>query len=184
MKKYYFSLYEIAVLSLLGALTGVLQKSLQLPIGVPGHTGIYLVIPIIIGVAVVQKLGSGTYIGLIFGLISAFLGAGGDTSGYVVFLRYFMMGVTADLLAIPFRGHLDNIFVGIIVGAISNISKLAVMYVIDTLLGLPMGFILLGLGTACIFHVVFGGIGGAISSLVLGRLYKSGVIRKHELPAD
>lgn len=183
MKKYYFSLYEIAVLSLLGALTGVLEKSLQLPLGIPGHTGIYLVIPIIIGVAVVQKLGSGTYIGLIFGLIAAFLGAG-DNSGYAVFLRYFMMGASADIMAIAFRGHLDNIFVGIIIGSVSNFSKLAVMYVIDTLLGLPMGFILLGLGTACIFHVIFGSIGGAISSLVLGRLYRSGVIRKNDVPTD
>lgn len=183
MKRFYFSLYEIVVLSLLGALTAVLQVALRLPLGIPGHTGIYLVIPLIIGVALVPKLGAGTYMGLIFGILSAFVGAG-DNPDYAVFLRYFVMGVSADLLSVPFRGHIDNVFVGTILGAVSNLSKLAVMYAIDVLLGLPMGFILLGLGTACIFHVIFGSIGGAISSLVLSRLYKSGVVRKNEPSTD
>ena len=179
MKKFYFSLYEIVVLSLLGALTAVLQVGLRLPLGIPGHTGIYLVVPLIIGVALVPKFGSGTYMGLIFGLLSAFVGAGSNPD-YSVFLRYFMMGFAADVMSIAFRGYLDNIFVGVIIGAVSNFSKLAIMYVIDVVLGLPMGFILLGLGTAFIFHIIFGAIGGLIAALVLNRLYKSGVIRKNE----
>jgi hypothetical protein len=182
MSKRYFSLYEITVMSLLGALTAVLQIALRLPLGVAGHTGIYLVIPIIIGVAIVRKPGSGTYIGLIFGLISAFYGAG-DNPDYAVFFRYFAMGFSVDVLAIPFRGYLDNPLVGIILGTVSNVSKLAVMFVIDTMIGMPMGFLVLGLGTACILHVIFGAIGGILSALVLKRLYKGGVIRKNEQPA-
>ncbi len=179
MKKRYFSIYEITVMSLLGALTAVLQVALRIPMGVAGHTGIYLVIPIIIGVAIVRKPGAGTYIGLIFGLISAFYG-GGDNPDYAVFFRYFAMGFSVDVLAIPFKGHLDNPFVGIILGMASNVSKLIVMFVIDTLIGMPMGFLVLGLGTVSVLHMIFGAIGGLLSALVLKRLYKGGVIRKQD----
>jgi uncharacterized membrane protein len=163
MRKFYFSIYELTVLSLLGALAAVLQIVLRIPLQVPGHTGVYLVVPLIIGIAIVQKPLAGTYMGLIFGVLSAFNGGGGHNPTFEVFIRYFAMGIALDVFALPFKGYLDNIFVGVILGCAANLSKFAVNYVFGSLVGIPMSFLVLGLGAACMFHIVFGGIGGALS---------------------
>ena len=54
-KKPYFSLHEIALLSLCAALIVVLNTTFTLPLNIPGHTGIYWVVPVIIGVGIVKK---------------------------------------------------------------------------------------------------------------------------------
>jgi hypothetical protein len=77
MRKAYFSLYEIAVLSLLGALVFILRTALRMPLRIPGHTGIFWVVPVILGVGIVRKLGAGSYVGLISGLLASFFGFGG-----------------------------------------------------------------------------------------------------------
>jgi hypothetical protein len=182
MRKFYFSLYELTLLSLLGALTAVMQVTLRLPLHIPGHTGIYLVIPIILGAGIVKKPGAAAYVGLIFGILSSFSGTG--NSDVSVLFRYLAMGIGIDIAALLFRGHLDNIFVGLILGAVGNLSKMIVMYYIDTLLGIPQNILIIGIGTAAIFHLTFGGLGGIISAALLNRLYRTGVIRKNEPDTD
>ena len=51
-----------------------------------------------------------------------------------------------EVTDVPFRGYLDNIFVGVIIGAVSNFSKLAIMYVIDVALGCRWALSFWGLG--------------------------------------
>jgi hypothetical protein len=176
MRKAYFSLYEIAVLSLLGALVFILRTALRMPLRIPGHTGIFWVVPVILGVGIVRKLGAGSYVGLISGLLASFFGFG----GFHVFdlFKYLMLGVTIDLLAVPFAEHLDKPAVGLILGAAGNLSKMVVNYYVHILLGVPAIFIMLGIGFASVSHFIFGGLGGIISALLLARLYKSGVIKK------
>jgi uncharacterized membrane protein len=95
MRKAYFSLYEIAVLSLLGALVFILRTVLRIPLHIPGHTGIFWVVPVIMGVAIVRKFGAGTYIGFISGTLASFFGLG----GFHIFdlFKYLIMGMTIDL---------------------------------------------------------------------------------------
>jgi len=73
-KKPYFSLYEIALLSLCAALVFVMNTAFTLPLSIPGHTGIYWVVPVIIGVGIVKKPGAGTYIGFISGILATLFG--------------------------------------------------------------------------------------------------------------
>jgi hypothetical protein len=182
MKKSYFSLYDISVLSLLGALTFVLQTVLRLPLQIPGHAGIYLVVPIIVGVGILEKPGSATYIGLIFGLLSAFFGS--SNADVFSFFRYFAMGLTIDLVSLAFRNHLNVLLVGFIIGASGNLAKMVVNYYIDTTLGIPAAFIVIGLGLTSLFHLAFGGIGGIVAAATLDGLYKAGVIKKHDPAPD
>ena len=44
VKKPYFSLYKIALLSLCAALVFVMNTTFTLPLTIPGHTGIYWVV--------------------------------------------------------------------------------------------------------------------------------------------
>lgn len=178
MRKAYFSLYEIAVLSLLGALVFILRTVLRIPLHIPGHTGIFWVVPVIMGVAIVRKFGAGTYIGFISGILASFFGLG----GFHIFdlFKYLVMGVTIDLLTVPFAKHLDNPAIGFILGAAGNLSKMVVNYYVHLTLGVPAVFILIGIGFASLSHFIFGGLGGIISALILARLYKSRVIKRNE----
>lgn len=166
------------MLSLLAALVFILRVYLRVPMHLPGKSGLFWVIPIIIGVAVVSKPGSGTYVGFISGILAAFLGMG--DSGVFDFFKYLTMGISIDVMGLFFRGRLDNPLVGILIGVVGNLSKMIVNYYIDVSLGVPSTFILVGIGTASVTHFIFGGIGGLVAALLLGRLYRAGVIKKNE----
>jgi hypothetical protein len=66
---------------------------------------------------------------------------------------------------------MDNIIVGFLVGALGNIPKGVVnvsvgLYVLQS----NAHVVLLGLSTVLGFHLVFGGIGGILSAIILNRV--------------
>jgi len=178
VKKPYFSLYEIALLSLCAALVFVMNTTFTLPLTLPGHTGIYWVVPVIIGVGIVKKPGAGTYIGLISGILATLFGV--DTLHIFNILIYTALGGTIDLVGLFLFYRLDHPAVGFIAGAAGNLAKMVVNYTLQTFLGIPAVFIIIGIGAASISHFIFGGIGGIIAALVLRRLLKAGVITRDE----
>lgn len=182
MKKTYFTLYDIAVLSMLGALVFILRMSLRIPMHLSGKSGIFWVVPIIIGIGVVKKFGAGTYIGIVSGVLASFFGMG--TPDVFDIFKYVTMGLSIDIFAIAFRGHLDSPLVGAILGAAGNLSKMVVNYYIDTTLGVPANYVLVGIGFSSVSHFIFGATGGIIAAIILGRLYRSGVVVKDERTAD
>lgn len=175
-KKSYFSLNEIALLSLCAALVFVMNTAFSLPLTLPGHTGIYWVVPVIIGVGIVKKPGAGTYIGLISGILATLFGV--DTLHIFNIFIYTALGGVIDLIGFFLLYHLDNPVAGFVAGAAGNLAKMVVNYFLQTFLGIPAVFIIIGIGTASISHFIFGGIGGIIAAVVLARLYKAGVIAR------
>ena len=176
MKRPNFSLSEVTLLSLMAALVYVLRALIKTPIRLPGHNGVLWVIPIILGVGIVKKTGSATYVGALAGVMISFLGASNE--GPFKIPEYLVMGLTIDILAAMFRGHMDNLLAGFIVGAIGNLAKLAINYIVTILSGIPANFILAGLGLAATSHLIFGGLGGFFSALILGRLIKSKLLHR------
>ncbi len=161
----YFSVRQIAFLSVMGAFSCILD-SFHIPLHTPGNHSIFWVIPIIFGVGMVKKLGSATCVGFIGGILIAFTGL--EPIGPFVVLEYLAMGFMIDILAAVFRGHIGNIVVGFVIGAAGSLSKLAVHYPVVLLLGMTRGrLILVGFGVAMISYFVFGGLGGAITSIIL-----------------
>ncbi len=176
-RKGYFSLYELALLSTCGALVFVLKIALKVPIHVPGHSGIFWVIPIILGVGIVKKFGSGTYIGFISGILVSLFGLSGL---YMFdFFEYLSMGMTIDFVGLLFSYAFDRPTVGFIAGAVGNIVKMVVNFAVQMVFGIPATFILIGIGLASVTHLVFGGLGGIFAALVLARLARAGVIPDH-----
>lgn len=172
--KKYFSLNEIALMSICGAMIFVMKIVFKVPVHIPGHTGIFWVIPMIVGIAIVRKPGTGTYIGLISGLLGSFFGLG----AFHVFdiFSYLTIGVVADICGVLFSYRFDSLAVGIITGAVSNVIKMVIHYSVEILLGLPQYFIILGIGVSSVTYLVFGGLGGLISVFIVRRLTRAGVI--------
>jgi ABC-type thiamin/hydroxymethylpyrimidine transport system permease subunit len=174
VKAPYFSLHEVALLSLCGALIFVLKTALKIPLHMPGHSGIFWVIPLIIGTAIVRKPGAGTYIGMVSGLLASFFGLGALHVFDLV--KYLAMGITVDIVALFFGYRLDNPGVGFIAGAAGNMVKMGANYSVHLLLGVPATFIVIGIGLSAVSHLVFGGLGGVIAALVNQRLLRAGVV--------
>lgn len=167
-RKKYFLVYEIAFLSLMAALVYVLKTFFRTPMQLPGHTAIFWVIPFIIGIGLTRKFGAGTYIGVLSGLLIGLVG-GADTGPLKVF-EYTAMGFTMDVLALAFKGHLTNPLVGLILGAFGSFVKLLVNYTITGLIAQNANVILVGIGLAGAVHLIFGGAGGVIASIILNRI--------------
>jgi hypothetical protein len=164
----YFLVYEISFLSLMAALVYVFKAFFKTPIGLPAHTAIVWVIPFIIGIGLTKKFGSGTYIGVLSGLL---LGALGMTDkGLFEVFEYAAMGITMDILAVAFRGHLGNILVGCVLGAFGSFDKTMVNYYITSMIGQNAHILLVGIGIAGTSSLIFGGAGGIISSLIVNRV--------------
>jgi hypothetical protein len=177
-KQPYFSLYELSVLSICGGLIFVLKTAFKIPLRVPGHSGIFWVIPVIFAVAVVRKPGSGTYVGAISGLLTAFFGM--DPLGWLDGITYFTLGAAVDIEGFIFRYRFDNPAIGFVVGVSSNLAKMMVNYAIQLALGVLPVFILLGIGITSVTHLVFGGLGGIIAAVIVARLIKAGIIAGYD----
>ncbi|WP_298667290.1 ECF transporter S component [uncultured Methanofollis sp.] len=174
----YFSLYETAVLSLCGAFVFVAKTVVKIPLHFPGHSGIFIAIPFIIGAGLVKKPGAATYIGLIAGLLFSFFGL--EPLHLFDVFKYVAMGLVVDAVSVLFAFRMENLAIGFIAGAAGNIAKMAVNYSVHILLGVPATFIILGIGISSVTFLVCGGIGGAIGALVIGRLLRAGVIGGHD----
>ena len=168
-RKKYFLVYEVSFLSLMAALVYVFKTYFRTPIQLPGHTAIFWVIPFIIGIGLTKKFGSGTYIGILSGLLIGFVGMA-DTGVFKVF-EYTAMGLTMDILALAFKDHLTNILVGFILGAFGSFDKMIVNYSITSALSVNANILLVGIGIAGASHLIFGGAGGVISAIVLNRIH-------------
>jgi len=136
----YFSLYEIALLSLFGALVFVLRTAIIVPIHVPGSSGIFWVLPLIVGTAIVRKPGAGTYAGLVSGILASFFGI--EPLHVFDVFKYTAMGITIDLVSMAFGYRLENPVVGFVAGAAGNVVKMVVNYAVHLLLGVQGVFIL------------------------------------------
>jgi hypothetical protein len=167
-RKKYFVVYEVCFLSLMAALVYVLKAFFKTPMKLPGHTAIFWVIPFIIGIGLTRKFGSGTYIGVLSGLLLGIIG--GADKGFLEVFEYIAMGFTMDILAVVFKGHLGNVLVGVILGAFGSFDKMLVNYYITSAIGQNANILLAGIGVAGASHLIFGGAGGVISSVVLNRV--------------
>ncbi len=167
-QKKYFLVYEVSFLSLMAALVYVFKTYFRTPIQLPGHTAIFWVIPFIIGIGLTRKFGAVTYIGVLSGLLIGFVGMA-DTGPFKVF-EYTAMGLTMDVLALGFKGHLTNPLVGLILGAFGSFDKMIVNYGITSALSVNANVLLVGIGIAGASHLIFGGAGGVISGIVLNRI--------------
>jgi hypothetical protein len=174
----YFTLNDIVMLSMLAALVFALRVYLRIPMHLPGKSGIFWVVPIIIGLGITGKPGSATYIGILSGIMAALFGMGDN--GVLEGINYLVMGIAIDVAAFFFRGRLDNVLVGVLMGMMGNLAKLVSNSYLDISMGVPAAYVVVGMAMTIGTHVLFGGLGGGLAAVLLGRLYKSGIVERNE----
>jgi len=159
---------ELVVLALIAALLVGTKIVLNLPLRVPGHSGIFWMAYLVIGRGLVRKRGAGAMLGFVSGLLAVLIVGGRE--GLLVWVKYFAPGVVMDLGAAMSHEHLESPLIGLLIGATANVAKLTSSLIVSLLLGIPAGYLAIGLGLAATTHVVFGAVGGWLGALVLRSL--------------
>ena len=178
VKNSYFTLNEIALMSLMGAIIFVMKMALRMPLHIPGHTGIFLVIPVIVGVAIIRKFGSGTYIGIVSGILISFFGIGG-MHVFDIF-QYTAFGASIGLVGYLLQYRFDSTPVSILAGITGSISGMLVNFAVHLAIGVPFVVVVVSAGISSVSHLIFGALGGLISGYLVIRLIKAGVITKDD----
>lgn len=165
-----FSTQDLVVLALFAALIALSKAVLRVPIHVPGHTGITWMAILLVGRALVRRRWAGTMLGLVSGIIAVALVGGRE--GLLLWVKYLTPGMVMDLAAFLSAERLGNPIVGAIAGAVANTAKLVTSLIVSLALGIPTGYIALGLGLSATTHVVFGALGGWLGATVFALLQR------------
>jgi hypothetical protein len=168
------SLRSRIVIALVAAMIVTAKFYFRVPIGVPGHSGVFWMALLLIGVGMVRRPGAGTLIGFLSGILAIAVLPGRE--GILIGLKYFAPGVVMDIMWTTFGGRFDRVAVAVLAGAAANVAKLTTSYVIGLLAGIPHGYLALGLGIAATTHLFFGGLGGWVGCITLRKLERTGVI--------
>ena len=164
-KRRLFTTQDLVVLALFAALVALSKVVLRMPIHVPGHSGITWMAILLVGRGLVRRPWAGTVLGFVSGIIA--VAVVGGREGLLLWLKYLAPGAMMDLAALLSREHLGNPFVGAVAGAAANTAKLVTSLLVSLALGIPTGYLALGLGLSATTHVVFGALGGWLGTLVL-----------------
>ncbi len=164
-KRRLFTTQDLVVLALFAALVALSKVVLRMPIHVPGHSGITWMAILLVGRGLVRRPWAGTVLGFVSGIIA--VAVVGGREGLLLWLKYLAPGAMMDLTALLSREHLGNPFVGAVAGAAANTAKLVTSLLVSLALGIPTGYLALGLGLSATTHVVFGALGGWLGTLVL-----------------
>ena len=172
VKKTRFSTFELTLLALFSALIVAAKIGLRFPIQVPGHSGVFWMALMVTALGIVPKLGAGTLVGLTSALLATFLGLG-DLGAVYTFVSYLMLGVAADLVAY-FLGGVKKPIPAALVGGVGNVAKMLVKTLMATLMGIPAGFVALGMLYSFTTNLISGLVGGFLGYLILKALRKAG----------
>jgi hypothetical protein len=172
MKKTYFSTFQLILMTFFAGLIVVAKIALRLPLQLSGHTGIFWMAIIIIAAKVVPKKGAASMVGLLSGILAAFLGLG-DFGALDTLVSYTVVGVGTDL-ALLLLGNPENLITATLAGTLGHFAKFLVKWAFGAISGAPVGFVALGLAKAMLGYMVFGAIGGLLGGLTLLALRKAG----------
>ena len=172
MKERYFSTFQLILMAFFAVLIVVAKIALRLPLQLSGHSGVFWMAIIIVVSKAVPKKGAPSMVGLISGIVAAFLGLG-DFGALNTLLSYTAVGVGTDL-ALMLLGDPENLVVAVLAGVFGHFAKFLVKWAFGAISGAPIGFVALGLAKAMIGYIVFGAIGGLLGGLTLLALRKAG----------
>ena len=158
----------LIICALVAALIVLAKQFFHFPLRIPGHSGIFWMALLVIGRGAAGHRYAGTLIGIVSGILAIALVP--NSLGLLTWVKYLAPGMTVDILGLFTATRFDDPLVGALVGTIANLAKLAAGTILALLLGLPAGFLVVGIGVATVTHVLFGALGGFLGALVLRRL--------------
>lgn len=157
---------EAIAVTFFGVLIAV-SNLIRIPMHIPGHTGLVWISILTFCCLTYRKAGAGTLAGIVSGFLATVFVIGND--GPFVFFKYFLPGLTMDLIFSSIAYMASKWYLVAIVAAVSHWMKLFCNYIIGSILNLPQGFLITGLKITTINHFVFGFCGGLLAFIIYSR---------------
>lgn len=158
---------ESMSVTFLGSLMS-LSSLIRIPMHIPGHSGLLWVTILTFCCLTFRKVGSGTLAGIVAGFLAVVFCLGKD--GPFVFLKYFLPGLSMDLLFMLIPYLATKWYLTAIVAAYAHWTKLLVNFIIGSILNVPQGFLIMGVQIATIDHLVFGFVAGSVAFIIYSRI--------------
>jgi len=171
---------DVAMIALISALIIAGRAYLRIPMHVPGHSGVIWMALLVVGKAASGKRWGGTLIGLVTGILALAIVPGKE--GVLTGLKYLAPGITLDLITPLLGGRLDKPWTAAIAASVAHVAKNITALLVGWALGIPAGFLVVGVGGAMTLHAVFGFIGGWLGALLIVRLRRHGLLGGSEQP--
>jgi hypothetical protein len=173
MKRTPFSLFQVAIMALMGGLCVVLKVALRIPLKTPGKTGLYWIALVLVSAGIVNRKGAAVTTGL-FGATLAALLSPGKEGPLVAFCAYAALGLGVELGTLIFRQS-RTLACCLVAGFLGSWSKLLIKVAADLLMQMPPAVVLAKSGYAAITYTVFGLAGGLLAYLALKGLSGAGL---------
>ncbi len=172
------ALVQVLCLIGIGAVAAV-AKNASLPLGIPGHSAILWLTPLVAGRALIKRDGAGTLMGVSVALWGIPIGLGGGVfHGFLHNLGlYGFTGLALDLSARLPHVNIRNPFGAIFCGAVAHMIKFAFIVTSALTSSVTTHFLLVGFLKSAGLHLAFGAAAGLIGWLV----YKGGQSAKNKL---
>lgn len=135
----------------------------RVPLHIPGHSAVYMLPIMMLGKLGARSRFGGTGIGFTSGIFAVGFGIMGGP--LLAFPRFLLMGVMTDVVL---SGAVTG-YAFLLCGALANLVKVLVGWVVASAVGIPAFFIQSGMTFSVTTHLVFGVLGG----LTAFALYKS-----------
>lgn len=172
----WFTTFELLLLGMFAALVVLSNVALRLPVRMPGHSGVVWMALLTTVRVAVAKPGAGLATGVLSGLLAMLLGVG-DKGALNTLLGYSAAGLGVDaVLSLVGAGASGarRVVSCAVAGLAGNLAKFSVKLLLQVLVGVPVGFVMVGESFSLATHTGFGLLGGVLGALVLGGLERAG----------
>jgi hypothetical protein len=163
-----FSLREAIYLGFCAAFIIITRIILMLHLKIPGHAMFFTIFFLLLARGSVPKTGSATMVGLVTGILSAFLGLGKE--GPFIALKFLLPGFIVDLGGVVYPGLPSSYIACIIVGILASATRFVTFFAVELLIGMEKELILGQAVFSLTLYVIFGGFGSLMVPPIIRRL--------------
>jgi len=162
------TLKQALVITIFGVVAAIGNIALKLPLHIPGHRGLFIMLALTACCIMIRKPGAGTLAGFIGGFVTVFIAPG--AKGIFAFLDFLLPGMLMDVFVSAIPLSVSKWYMIGTVAGLAHLSKVLVSYFFGSILNLPISFLSLGLGVVLVSHLMLGFTGGAIAYFICERL--------------
>ncbi|TWH49210.1 hypothetical protein Salpa_5417 [Sporomusa sp. KB1] len=162
------ALTQALVVTIFGVVAAIGNVALKLPLHLPGHRGLFIMLAITACCIMIRKPGAGTLAGFIAGFVTVFIAPG--VKGIFAFFDFLLPGIVMDVFVSVIPIAINKWYMIGTIAGLAQLSKVLVNYIFGSILDLPMSFLSLGLSVVLVSHLILGFTGGVIAYFVCARV--------------
>ncbi|XFO66780.1 hypothetical protein SPSIL_029400 [Sporomusa silvacetica DSM 10669] len=162
------SLTQALVVTTFGVVAAIGNMASKLPLHIPGHRGLLIILALTACCIMIRKPGAGTLAGFIGGFVTVFVAPG--VKGIFAFFDFLLPGILMDVFVSVIPISVSKWYMIGAAAGLAHLAKLLASYILADILNLPMSFLSLGLSVVLVSHLIIGFIGGVIAYFVCARV--------------